>query len=93
MNDDVRLERVRRLVQQRPVFQHALGGREIPVLEKYAVPAVLEPHVIIVGHSVVAVHLMPLLEEQRGKVKTDESAVPVIRILLAGLSIVGVHFF
>ncbi len=55
------------------VFQHGLGGGELGVLAQQGVAGLLEAHVVVVGHAVVAVDGVALVEQQLGQVKADEA--------------------
>ena len=55
------------------VLQHGLGGGELGVLAQQVVTGVLEADVVVVGHAVVAVHGVPLVEQQLGQVEADEA--------------------
>jgi len=55
------------------VFQQGFGGGELGVLAQQGVAGLLQAHVVVVGHAVVAVDGVALVEQQLGQVKADEA--------------------
>ena len=55
------------------VFQHPLVGGKTGVLQQHLVPPLFDPHIVVVGHAVVADDSEAFLEQQFREVKADEA--------------------
>ena len=64
MHNNVRRELVCHLVEQLQIFQHPFCGREVFILQKHLVAALLQGDVIIIRHPVEAMHAKTFFQQK-----------------------------
>ena len=73
MHDHLGRAGIDRAVKRIAVLEHRPGRPEARRLQQYLLAALLEPDVVVIGHPVEAMHLVPFIEKEPGKVKPDET--------------------
>jgi len=54
------------------ILQHSLGAGEVRVLQQHLVPSLLDAHVVVIGHPVIADDAETLLQQKLREMEADE---------------------
>ena len=72
VDDRIGLFRQRQRAEPLEILQHAFGAGEMRVLEQHLVAALLDPHIVVIGHPVIADDAKTFVQQQLREVKPDE---------------------
>ena len=72
MNDHVWGKGIRNLIEQILIFQHAFGHRKMRMLQEHRMAPLFQRDVIVVRHTVIAMHLKTFRQQSFCEMKPNE---------------------